>query len=308
MNIKGLTNNELIQIYKDCNYSLRYVDKKYNLTNNTFRRLLQKRNIDYNKIKNEYLLQQKQLEESKILYCENCGKVIDGSYGSGRFCNKQCATAYGNLHRAPRSEESKKKTSISVKKNHNSNRKLYTCIVCNKQYFYFKDIIGCTRKMCSEKCREYYQLHFRDFLSQDALKKISNGGKHSCNIQSEQRRSKNEKLFCTLCENFFNIENVFHNKPIFNGWDADIILPKIKYAILWNGKWHYEQIKKQHSVKQVQNRDNIKINEIKKCGWIPYVIKDMGKYNKAFVNEQFNIFINYLKNNNIILRGSETDI
>ena len=95
---------------------------------------------------------------------------------------------------------------------------------------------------------------------------------------------------------------------MFNGWDADIILPKIKYAILWNGKWHYEQIKKQHSVEQVQNRDNIKINEIKKCGWVPYVIKDMGKYNKAFVNEQFNIFINYLKNNNIILRGSETDI
>ena len=96
MNFKELTNNELIQIYKNCNYSLRYVDKKYNLTNNTFRRLLQKKNIDYNKIKNDYLLQQKQLEESKILYCENCGKVIDGSYGSGRFCNRQCATAYLN--------------------------------------------------------------------------------------------------------------------------------------------------------------------------------------------------------------------
>jgi len=33
------------------------------------------------------------------------------------------------------------------------------------------------------------------------------------------------------------------------------------------------------------DKDNIKINEIKKCGWVPYVIKDMGKYNKAFVNE-----------------------
>lgn len=43
MNFKELTNNELIQIYKNCNYSLRYVDKKYNLTNNTFRRLLQKK-------------------------------------------------------------------------------------------------------------------------------------------------------------------------------------------------------------------------------------------------------------------------
>ena len=127
-------------------------------------------------------------------------------------------------------------------------------------------------------------------------------------IIKKKNKVQTKILIVEWLKKFFNIENVFHNKPIFNGWDADIILPKIKYAILWNGKWHYEQIKKQHSVEQVQNRDNIKINEIKKCGWVPYVIKDMGKYNKAFVNEQFNIFINYLKNNNIILRGSETDI
>lgn len=49
---------------------------------------------------------------------------------------------------------------------------------------------------------------------------------------------------------------------MFNGWDADIIIPNIKVAVLWNGKWHYEQIKKGHSVKQVQNRDKIKLKEI----------------------------------------------
>ena len=32
-----------------------------------------------------------------------------------------------------------------------------------------------------------------------------------------------------------------------------------------------------HSFKMVQNRDKIKIHEIEKFGYIPYVIKDMGK-------------------------------
>ena len=36
---------------------------------------------------------------------------------------------------------------------------------------------------------------------------------------------------------------------------------------------------------------SIKLNEIIKCGYTPYIIKDMGKYNKKFVEEQFNLFL-----------------
>lgn len=46
--------------------------------------------------------------------------------------------------------------------------------------------------------------------------------------------------FCELCEKEF--KNVGHNEPIFNGWDADVLLYDIKVAILWNGKWHYETV------------------------------------------------------------------
>ena len=74
---------------------------------------------------------------------------------------------------------------------------------------------------------------------------------------------------------------------MFNGWDADIILLEEKIAILWNGKWHYEKITKKHSVEQVQIRDRIKIDEILKSGFKPYIINDMGKYNKEFVNSEF---------------------
>ena len=161
-NLEQLSNDELIQLFRDYDYSLRKFDKSNNLSGNTLRRLFIKRNIDYNKIKNDYLLQQKQLEENKILYCENCGKVIDGSYGSGRFCNRHCATIYGNTHRPKRSAESKKKTSISVKNSikcqiaAEHSRKIYHCKYCNKEFYIsdIRDING--RLYCSKECKHKY--------------------------------------------------------------------------------------------------------------------------------------------------------
>ena len=161
-NLEQLSNEELIQLFKDYDYSLRKFDKSNNLSGNTLRRLFIKRNIDYNKIKNDYLLQQKQLEENKILYCENCGKVIDGFYGSGRFCNRHCATIYGNTHRPKRSAESKKKTSISVKNSikcqiaAERSRKIYHCKQCNKEFSIsdIRDING--RLYCSKECKHKY--------------------------------------------------------------------------------------------------------------------------------------------------------
>ena len=106
-------------------------------------------------------------------------------------------------------------------------------------------------------------------------------------------RSKNEIYFYELCKTHF--KNVRHNEPIFNGWDADVIIEDLKTAILWNGKWHYEKITEKHSVIQVQNRDKIKISEIKKAGYIPYIIKDVGKNKKSFVESEFQKFIKTLK-------------
>lgn len=35
-------------------------------------------------------------KKSKILFCEKCGDVHDGSYGSGRFCCKKCARSFSS--------------------------------------------------------------------------------------------------------------------------------------------------------------------------------------------------------------------
>lgn len=134
------------------------------------------------------------------------------------------------------------------------------------------------------------------YISEETRQKLREAGKKSARKQAEIRRSKNEIEFCKLCENYFN--NVEHNKPIFNGWDADVIIHDIKFAILWNGKVHYEPIFGQANFNRVINRDKIKLKEIQNAGYISYIIKDVGKHNDNFVNEKFIEFINYLKENN----------
>ena len=82
---------------------------------------------------------------------------------------------------------------------------------------------------------------------------------------------------------------------MFNGWDADIIIPEHKLAILWNGPWHYRKITAKHSLEQVQTRDKLKIDEITHCGFVPYIIKDLAKADKDKVLNEFRILLAYLK-------------
>jgi hypothetical protein len=102
-------------------------------------------------------------------------------------------------------------------------------------------------------------------------------------------RSKNEIAFADLCKDYF--KNVRTNETIFNGFDADVIIDDLKVAVLWNGIWHYQKVTKTHSLLQVQNRDKIKIDEIKKMGYEPYIVRDMGKYNLKFVENEFERFL-----------------
>lgn len=232
-----------------------------------------------------------QTRKERLLICQKCGKeyklnLTDKEFNNkkySKFCSRSCANSRGH-----RSEETKLKISKSMIKINN----IHICKVCGKQYHYIYGT-DTTKKFCSHNCLNYFRTHFKDFLSEQSKLSLHNFGVQNIIKQGDIKRSKNEIEFYKLCEDYFN--NVEHNKPIFNRWDADIIIHDIKYAILWNGKWHYEQITKSHSVKQVQNRDKIKIQEIEKYGYIPYVIKDMGTYNPEFVKEKFKEFINIIK-------------
>lgn len=299
-------------------YECPYCHNIYNMTRGGFSNHMRycklNPNADLNKkqlsIKQkEYLEKHKEIKKEYILHCKECGKeyklfLTEKQYNSSKyskFCSISCVRSYASKCASSDLKEAKcidcgKIIYISNRasiKNCRCNEckfihsePIKKCIVCGKEFRRH----NC--KCCSEECSNEYKKNRKKYLSKETLNKLSETGKKSAYIQSENRRSKNEIEFYKLCENYFS--NIEHNKPIFNGWDADIIVHDIKYAILWNGKWHYEQITKSHSVKQVQNRDKIKINEIQNYGYTPYIIKDMGSYNLEFVKEKFNEFIKYL--------------
>lgn len=192
-------------------------------------------------------------------------------------------------------------------------KKIAYCVDCGKELIIYKRASSktcrcdnCRKNHIRQRRLQYrlnflnndYEIHFGKKYSKESWIALHNGGCKGIQHQGDLRRSKNEIEFCKLCEEYF--DNVKHNESIFNGWDADIIIEDIKFAVLWNGPWHYKQITKSHSVKQIQNRDKIKVKEIEECGWTPYIIKDMGKANKDFVKEKFDEFLKYLKENTII--------
>ena len=133
------------------------------------------------------------------------------------------------------------KTSVLKIKNKIPNGKF--CGNCNVSLSNWQEIY------CSRKCLT---------AKTDFVKLGKSGGNISKNIQV--RRSKNEIHFYELCKQKFSF--VKHNETLFNGWDADVILVNEKIAILWNGIWHYKQVRKKHSLLQVQTRDKLKLKQI----------------------------------------------
>lgn len=201
--------------------------------------------------------------------CGKCGNEHEGTFGSGKFCSRACANSRNH------SDVSKSKIGVSLKGRRNPRRVDLekSCITCGRLMV----LTGTTknRKYCSVECKR---------------PALQAGGRITGMRQGLIRnpRSKNEILFATLCEDLS--QDIVTNQPIFDGWDADVILRDHKVAVLWNGPWHYRKITKSHSVEQVQNRDKIKLKKIEESGYTSYVIRDNGNHNPKFVAEQFDVF------------------
>jgi hypothetical protein len=241
--------------------------------------------------------------------CKQCDSIIQFDKRENDFCNSSCSATFNNNIRDWRPDNHFKETlsnkfTLIAKENYKLNPK--KCKQCDSNLSYENRKEKFCSKECYDKkivsncsvCGSYipYDKRKRKTCSDECLNlKLKEGGKiggrKSAQVQAESRRSKNETLFADKCIDYF--DKVLTNESMFNGWDADVIIEDIKVAVLWNGKWHYEKITEKHSVKQVQNRDKIKLDEIKKCGYIPYVIKDMGKFNEEKVQKEFDKFIKY---------------
>lgn len=214
--------------------------------------------------------------------CKNCNineAVKYSQYSSGEFCSKSCSASFST-----KSKRKEINAKVSFRLKQIKHRQVSKKCPCCKQKFevtwkYRK------QKFCSKSCNK------KSYMNKGNVASVM--GRKSVLAQNKNRRSKNEIYFGELCKQKFN--SVKFNEAIFNGWDADIIIEDLKLAVLWNGKWHYEKITEQHSVSQVQNRDKIKQKEIVKSGYKPYVIKDLGKWKKSFVEEKFIEMLVFLK-------------
>lgn len=241
--------------------------------------------------------------KSKIVIesiCEKCGNVfkqivIKDSIANykRRFCSRACANS-----KQIKNEKNKKKIKFCIdcgdKFSTGKRSSKKRCLKCSKiherKLKYCYNCLKCSKpikKTTTGHCNNCYRdtKLFRDNLRLGLSKRK----------RILAKRSKNEIDFANLCLEKF--ESVKCNEPMFNGWDADVILIDFKLAILWNGAWHYRQCSKKHSVKQVQNRDKLKINEIRKMEYLEYVIKDPSQANLEFVKEQFFKLCEFLKSN-----------
>ena len=237
---------------------------------------------------------QERFEERKKQYalnpklCKECKQALPFLRGSNpkQFCSNSCAASYSNARRTIKQTKIRHKDVIRVPRvEHIKIQKV--CEICGQSFTVHQS--RAHQMSCSKKC----SLVFRS-TNIEHKQKQSMAGRKSAQAQRETRRSKNEHLFASMCSAHWT--DVRTNEPLFNGWDADVIIPSLKIAVLWNGKWHYEKITEKHSVLQVQNRDKIKIKEIQRAGYIAYTIKDMGKFNPEFVKEQFNVFLLFVNN------------
>jgi hypothetical protein len=219
--------------------------------------------------------------------CPACHNTFKPTKSVQMYCNRKCrfddlrhrdkTCVKCNVSFHPKKKE-QKHCSFKCSGNGRPYRGDKVCPSCQIVFHPKRSIqLFCSRK-CSDKSRRGQQ-RWSNFGRE--------GGKKASSLQI--RRSKNETYFANLCEQVF--DEVATNIPMFDGWDADVILGKEKIAILWNGIWHYKQISKSQSLVQVQARDKIKIKVIKKANYEPYVIKDLGQFNPEFVENEFEKFL-----------------
>ena len=217
-----------------------------------------------------------------------------------KFCSKSCAAGKGCPHHIRNSKNitlyrrASPICRIPIHIHGKTRQKTYRfkqCPICKK---WFLDVER--KQYCSDKCK----IQHMPYILPSTREKLSLAGRKSAAKQFMQKRSKCEMEFCQLCEKHFSI--VEHNKAIFNGWDADVLLPELKVAIQWNGPWHYKQIskKKSASLAAIQNRDRIKRQEIEKAGWSLYIVKDQDSHKNvqiraAFVEKHFQRFVEFLE-------------
>jgi MYM-type Zinc finger with FCS sequence motif len=213
------------------------------------------------------------------------------SKSSYLFCSKTCASKNNTY----RSKRHRVKVSESLKKRYQQkllnaehvvlDRGYYRvakvkniCVICSKVFFHCKPL-----QSCSKQC-----------LLEISRRSGTKGGLTTSTSPFQKRsRSNNERNFFQKILNLY--PDALHNKRMFDGYDADIIIPSKKIAIHWNGIWHYQKVITESLLHKIQKKDELRYASIARCGYINYIIKDLGVMNKEKVDHEYINFINYIQ-------------
>ncbi len=225
--------------------------------------------------------------------CYNCQVSFEkkrSEVSERNFCSRSCSAIYNNRNRLLDP----------------GRKKMFLCGSCGEESFFPANAVAVCRNAA---CKSYVPDWRTNRKKRGKAKKklecclcggefwggrgkyclgcIGNARKAAAqkSVEKQGRRSRNEILFAELC--LKELGKVECNRAIFFGWDADVILHDWKIAVLWNGNWHYVPIHKDRSLEQIQNRDKLKIDAIRRFGYLPYVVEDRGRYNRKFVMKQF---------------------
>lgn len=215
-------------------------------------------------------------------------------------CNKIFLQCFGNYNRGCRCRSCSMSENGKISGKIRYNTKVPICdmlIVCIQCKNEFSPKLS-KQKLCNMECTIKYT-QTEEYKNKCKI----NGQKGGiASAASQQRRSKNEIAYAELCIEYFGEDDICYNEQIFkdkngNFWDCDIFIKSLKIAILYDGYyWHHGP-----NVSNKQRaRDILKRKIILDNGSTYYTIIDKGKFNKEFVQEQFNLFIHKLHFKNVL--------
>jgi len=248
---------------------------------NKFFMSIKKQTYCDNKCKNQYVGKHRKKE---LLTCKKCNKEFSTRHKEQKFCGLKCSAQYNhidNIHSKNTYSEMGKKGAAA----RNNNKILLkdtikVCIYCKKDFVPKRTV----QKYCNIECSRTHNIIL-----------IRNG-----TIQmNTNNRGKGEIYFAELCIKHFGEDDILCNERIFKDrkgglWDADIIIKSLKLSVLYDGIFHFKQVKKGMNLNQIQSRDRIKRRVIEDNGYKYYTVKDLGRFKKDFVINEFNLFIHKL--------------
>jgi hypothetical protein len=217
--------------------------------------------------------------------CENCNKLHEGKYGSGRFCCEKCSRSFSSLKNR---DEKNKKISLSLKgrfigelssaykKWKDKGDKIGICPICNKEFNKSRKKIFCSR--------ECY-LNDVDFKYK---KKVPGGYRKG---SSRGKSGYYKEYWCdSSYELAFVIYNIDHNIKFKRNKEG---FPYVHEGVIrrffpdFKNETQYFEIKNFHSsetdskIKYFPFKIEVLYKEDLKKEILPYVIN---KYGKDFIN------------------------